>query len=84
MKKIIYGIYDAVSGKYTFLGIAESENLLVRDLSIVVNSGDKASILVNAPEDHKCYLLGFVDNENAHVEVCEKRLITELRDLKNE
>ena len=43
MKKIIYGIYDATAAKYTFLGVADSENLLVRDLSIVVNSGDKAS-----------------------------------------
>ena len=84
MKKIIYGIYDATAAKYTFLGVADSENLLVRDLSIVVNSGDKASILVNAPEDHKCCLLGFINDDTAQVEVCERRVIAELRDLKHE
>lgn len=84
MKKIIFGIYDAVAAEYTFLGFRESENLLIRDLDNIVNSGDKNSVLVTAAKDHSVYLLGYVDTTTGVIEPVNKKLIVELMDLKHE
>lgn len=83
MKKIIFGVYDAVAAEYTFYGFRESENLLMRDLEIIVNSGDVNSVLVTATKDHSVYLLGYIDLVSGVIEPINKKLICELMDLKH-
>lgn len=82
MKRYVFSIFDRVSGIYQRPVFAENENLIKRDLSVLLNSDEKNQITMFTG-DLSLYLIGSFDDISGELIPCDKpEFICNLIDLK--